>query len=128
MKWSAIGFWAVLTEVLAHFLSLSWGFGMLVVAFVWTAGMLRATSVKAQTTEARVTALIPQVNSVSNTANTANSNANAALSQLGGLNIPQGRATGLTAAPTSYNQTWGNSVVSFCTQVNNILQTCGIFV
>lgn len=128
MRWSAIGFWAVLTEVLAHFLSLTWGFGMLVVAFIWVAGMLRATSVKAQATEARVSALIPQVNTINNTANSAQSTANSVQAQVGSLNIPQGRATGLTAAPTSYNQTWGNSVVSFCTQVNNILQTCGIFV
>ena len=71
MKWSAIGFWAVLTEVLAHVLSLSWGFGMLVVAFIWVAGMLRTTSVKAQTTEARVSTLVTQVGTVNNTANAA---------------------------------------------------------
>jgi hypothetical protein len=122
MKWPAIGFWAVLTEVL-------------VVAFVWTAGMMRATSVKAQTTEARVSALIPQVNTVNTAANNAQSTASSALSlantvdsRTSGLSIPQGRATGLTACPNPPTQAWGNTVVSFCTQVNTILGTAGIFV
>lgn len=128
MKWSAIGFWAVLTEVLAHFLSLTWGFGMLVVAFIWVAGMLRATSVKAQSTEARVSALIPQVNTISNTANSAQSTASSVQAQVGSLSIPQTRAGGLTSAPTSYTQSWGNSVVSFCTAVNTQLQAAGIFI
>jgi hypothetical protein len=41
--------------------------------------------------------------------------------------IPQGRGTGLLGAPGSYTSAWGNSVVSFCTQVNNALQSAGIF-
>lgn len=43
------------------------------------------------------------------------------------LNMLQARGTGLTAAPTTYNQTWGNSVVSFGTQVNGSLQSANIF-
>lgn len=135
MKWSAIGSWAVLTEVLAHVLSLSWGFGMLVVAFVWVAGMLRIASVKAQTTEARVNALIPQVgtinttaNNAQSTANSAQSTANAVQSQVGGLSIPQTRGGGMTSAPVSYNQSWGASVVTEVTQINSQLQAAGIFV
>lgn len=43
------------------------------------------------------------------------------------LSIPQGRATGLVGAPGSYTSAWGGSVDSFCTQVNNALQSAGIF-
>lgn len=177
MQWSAIGFWAVLTEVLAHFLSLAWGFGMLVVAFVWLAGVLRTASVKAQSTEARVNALIPTVKTAYATANAAlpasggtvsgnltvtgniqcsgfiNGGGGGAIENTGGMHInsngitvdnlanvgslevngqtmtfPVSRAGGLATAPTSYTQSWGNSVVSFCTQVNNQLGAAGIFV
>jgi hypothetical protein len=42
------------------------------------------------------------------------------------LNIPQARATGLTAAPSSYNQTWGGTVVSAITQLNTNIQAANV--
>jgi hypothetical protein len=69
MKWPAIGFWALLSELMAHVLSLSWGFGMLVVGFVWVAGLMRATSVKAYSAHQRLDALVPVVASTQSTAN-----------------------------------------------------------
>jgi len=66
-------------------------------------------------------------NTAQGTADTANNNANTALSRVSGLNIPVGRAGGLQNAPSSYTSAWGNSVVSFCTQLNNQLGNAGIF-
>ena len=42
------------------------------------------------------------------------------------LNIPQARATGLTSAPSSYNQTWGGTVVSAITQLNTNIQAANV--
>jgi hypothetical protein len=49
------------------------------------------------------------------------------VSQGQALSIPQPRGSGLATAPSSYSQSWGNSVVSFCTQVNNSLENAGVF-
>lgn len=55
------------------------------------------------------------------------SNANTA-NNLNGLNIPQSRGGGMTNAPASYSQSWGASVVTEVTQINNALGNAGIFV
>jgi hypothetical protein len=55
------------------------------------------------------------------------SNANVA-NNLNGLSIPQSRGGGMTNAPSSYNQSWGDSVVNEVTQINNSLGAAGIFV
>ena len=150
---TAIRYWGVLgtiglTELLAHFLSLGWGIMTLLAAFAWVALSGASTAAKARSTEDRVNALVPVVgtayqtantahtvatnaqnsaNTAQGTADTANNNANTALSRVSGLNIPVGRAGGLQNAPSSYTSAWGNSVVSFCTQLNNQLGNAGIF-
>lgn len=110
-----------------------------VITLLWaviglSAAATTANTPKARSTEQRLSGVISQVGTTTSTANSAQSTANSAQSlantvdsRTSGLNIPVGRGTGLTAAPSSYNQTWGNSVVSFCTQLNNQLQAAGIF-
>lgn len=135
MKWAVTLGTALLAEAAGHFLSMSWGFMILVFAFIYTGIRMSAATAKSASTEARVNALVPALGSATNTANTANSTANSAQSlantvdsRTSGLSIPQSRPGGLLAAPSSYTLAWGQSVVTFCTQGNNQLQAAGVFV
>jgi hypothetical protein len=140
MKWTAIGFWAVLTEVLAHFLSLAWGFGMLVVAFIWLAGLMKSASAKTYSAHQRIDVLVPQVAAVRTTANNAlpksggtvtgsltvngNHNIGGSLSAgnfsgsySGGQGVPGGYplGTGVTISPTTSG---------FANLINTIVNLC----
>lgn len=63
MRWlsQSLVAWAGAAVLAEHFLSLAWGFGVLLLAFVWLGQLLRTTSVKSQSSEQRLNTLIPQV-------------------------------------------------------------------
>jgi len=80
---------AAAAEALAHFLSLTWGFAALILAFVFFAirvsSAMASTAAKAYTTETRVNAILPVlathaagITTAQNTANGAQSTANTA--------------------------------------------------
>ena len=75
MRWVSTLLTAGLAEFAAHWLSLGWGFMVLIAGFVFvavhvTAGVATVTS-KASATEQRVNALVPIVGAVNTTANNA---------------------------------------------------------
>jgi hypothetical protein len=87
-RWMTTLATAGLAELAAHFLSLTWGFMVLLAAFVYvavhvTAGVATVAS-KAKSTEQRVNTLVPVVNTAYTTANNANTTANNALPKSGG--------------------------------------------
>jgi hypothetical protein len=131
----ATWFLAGMSGLLGEFVSMAFGFTMLLVAFVWMGVRMANVTTKSYSAHQRIDAIVPVLastqstaNSAQSTANSANTTANNVQSQVGGLSIPQTRGGGMTAAPTSYNQTWGNSVVSEVTQINSQLQAAGVFV
>lgn len=87
-RWVTTLMTAGLAEFAAHWLSLGWGFMVLLAGFVFVAVHVSAgaaTAVaKAAATEARVSALIPVVGSVNTAANNAVTTANNALPKSGG--------------------------------------------
>lgn len=109
MRWAKTIGTAGLAELAAHFLSLGWGFMVLLAAFVFVAvhamSAVATVTSKAVATEARVSALIPQVNSVSNVANAA---------------LPQ--AGGTVTGSLTVN---GNSVTGGNQAVNGVLSGAG---
>jgi hypothetical protein len=90
MRWPATLAVAALAESLAYFLSLTWGFMALLLAFAVVSTRMAATGAKAYTTEARINAILPVLgqhltlisaaqsaaNGAQSTANTANTSAN----------------------------------------------------
>lgn len=68
--WSSAATLAGLAELAAHFLSLTWGFGVMVVAFLWLAGLMMSASSKMmnahQRIDAHVIATAPAVSFVAN--------------------------------------------------------------
>jgi len=71
MRYAGILSAIALTELAAHFLSLTWGLMFLLAAFAWTALSGASTAAKARNTEDRVNALIPQVGTAYTLANNA---------------------------------------------------------
>lgn len=96
---------AALAETLAYYLSLTWGFMALLLAFIVTSLMASGTAAKSRSTEARVNAILPVLgahstrittaqnaaNNAQSTANTANTTANNAQ---GAANNAQATANG----------------------------------
>lgn len=101
MRYAGVLGTVALTELMAHFLSLSWGLMTLLAAFAWVALSGAAVAAKARSTEARVNALIPSVGAAhaaaaaaQSTANTANSNAGNAQSTANTANSNASNAQG----------------------------------
>lgn len=70
MRWTSTLATAGLAELAAHFLSVGWGFAVLIGGFCAVASLLRVTSAKVSGTEARlnthITATAPAINFVAN--------------------------------------------------------------
>jgi len=95
---------AGLAELLGHFLGLSYGFLVLVLAFIWAGISSSSASSKASSTEARLNTTVAQVGVASVNANTAISNAATAQSTANTANTNANSAqTTANAAQTTAN-------------------------
>lgn len=145
MKWSAITFMGLAAEIAGRFLSLFWGFTVLVIGVMWVAGQVLMASAKAQTTEQRVNGLIQPIataqstansassaasaaqstaNSAQSTANSAQSTANAAMpvsggTFTGGVGGPSFHASGVVQADGGFN-VGGSLVISSGRAISNV--------
>jgi hypothetical protein len=126
--WAATLAAAGIAETLAHFLSLTWGFGALVLAFVVVAircsSMMAVATSKTVTTEARVNGIIPvlashqsQINTAQGTANSANSTANTANSA---ANNAQGTANNALSTANGAVQTGSAGVLGALTVTGSV--------
>jgi Alanine-zipper, major outer membrane lipoprotein len=108
---------AVAAELLAYFLSVSWGLALLVLAFLWVAA---GTAAKTRATEARIAPIVTTlgahltlINNAQGTANTANTTANnaynAANNAQSSANNAQNTANG--CLPTAGGTVTGNMTV-----------------
>jgi hypothetical protein len=126
--WAAALAAAGIAETLAHFLSLTWGFGALVLAFVVVAvrasSVMAAASAKTATTEARVNGIIPvlashqaQINTAQGIANSANTTANTAN---GAANNAQGTANNALSVANGAIQTGSAGVLGALTVTGSV--------
>jgi hypothetical protein len=120
--WAATLAAAALAETLAYFLSLTWGFMALLLAFVVVSTRMASTAAKAYSTEARVAAIMPvlathaaNITTAQNTANNAQGTANTANNT---ANNAQGTAN-------AANSTANNALPSSGGTVNGGLNVTG---
>jgi len=154
MQWFKVTAAAGLAEVLAYYLSLQWGFMLLVLAFIVTGLQAVSAAAKAADTEKRVNLLVPQVgavkdtadyasgradsaytsaanaqnsaNSAQSTASSAQGTANSAWGVASQLSIPQSRPTGLVNVSSTYHQSEVQAIVDWGTAMNGRLQAAGV--